>query len=147
MKELDQFTVERLTTLSVSENLPEVAALARIALAAKKSQPVQWWTGPEPTSTGEMESFHDHETGSHYIPLIPALGSLNYPAVPDGWVMVPKVPTEEMIVDGFESEPDKYFSDKKEWKAYKEMSGCQQAAHRAKLCWVAMLAAAPKSEK
>ncbi|HEI8866112.1 TPA: hypothetical protein SLG40_001599 [Serratia odorifera] len=75
------------------------------------------------------------------------LAASNSPEIPDGWVMVPKVPTEEMIVDGFESEPDKYFSDKKEWKEYQNMSGCQQAAHRAKLCWDAMLAAAPKPEK
>lgn len=72
---------------------------------------------------------------------------VNSPELPDGWVMVPKEPTESMIIDGFESEPDKYFSDKDDWKAYKEMSGCKQAAHRAKLCWNAMLAAAPKPEK
>lgn len=34
--------------------------------------------------------------------------------------------------------------DEKEWEAYVAMSGCQQAAHRAKLCWVAMVAAIPK---
>lgn len=78
---------------------------------------------------------------------IQELEATSSPVIPDGWVVVPKVPTEEMIVDGFESEPDKYFSDKDDWKAYKEMSGCQQAAHRAKLCWTAMLAAAPKPEK
>ncbi|EAY2117846.1 hypothetical protein AII44_05660 [Salmonella enterica] len=33
------------------------------------SEPVAWWTGPEPTPTGEIESIHDHETGSHIIPL------------------------------------------------------------------------------
>lgn len=38
MKELDDFTVERLTELSTRENLPEVAALARIALAAKRAE-------------------------------------------------------------------------------------------------------------
>ncbi|WP_413506723.1 hypothetical protein [Serratia proteamaculans] len=73
-------------------------------------------------------------------------GNLNSPVVPDSWVMVPKEPTEHMIVCGFESEPDKYFSEKDEWKTYKEMSGCQQAAHRAKLCWDAMISAAPKPE-
>lgn len=78
---------------------------------------------------------------------IQELHAANSPAIPDGWVMVPKKPTESMIIDGFESEPDKYFSDKAEWKAYQNMSGCQQAAHRAKLCWDAMLAAAPKPEK
>lgn len=68
----------------------------------------------------------------------------NSPVIPDGWVAVPVEPTEDMIVNGFESEPDKSFSDEKEWEAYNAMSGCRQAAHRAKLCWAAMIAAAPK---
>lgn len=68
----------------------------------------------------------------------------NSPVIPDGWVLVPVEPTEDMIVNGFESEPDESFSDEKEWEAYEAMSGCQQAAHRAKLCWAAMIAAAPK---
>lgn len=66
--------------------------------------------------------------------------------LPEGWVAVPVEPTEDMIVNGFESEPDESFSDEKEWEAYEAMSGCQQAAHRAKLCWAAMIAAAPKPE-
>lgn len=68
------------------------------------------------------------------------------PVVPDGYVLVPIEPTEDMIVEGFESEPDESFSDEKEWEAYEAMSGCQQAAHRAKLCWAAMIAAVPKQE-
>lgn len=71
---------------------------------------------------------------------------LNSPVIPDGLVMVPVEPTEDMIVNGFESEPDESFSDEKEWKAYDAMSGCQQAEHRAKLCWAAMIEAAPKLE-
>ena len=71
---------------------------------------------------------------------------LNSPVIPDGWVLVPVEPTEDMIVEGFESEPDESFSDEKEWEAYDAMSGCQQAAHRATLCWAAMIAAAPKPE-
>ncbi|WP_177205264.1 hypothetical protein [Citrobacter amalonaticus] len=70
----------------------------------------------------------------------------NSPVIPEGWVMVPIEPTEDMIVNGFESEPDESFSDEKEWEVYDDMSGCQQAAHRAKLCWAAMIAAAPKLE-
>lgn len=66
--------------------------------------------------------------------------------LPDGWVAVPVEPTEDMIVVGFESEPDESFSDAEVWEAYEAMSGCQKAAHRAKLCWAAMLAAAPKLE-
>lgn len=66
--------------------------------------------------------------------------------LPEGWVAVPVEPTEDMIVNGFESEPDKFFSDAEVWEAYDAMSGCQQAAHRAKLCWAAMIAAAPQKE-
>ncbi|WP_436868255.1 hypothetical protein [Enterobacter hormaechei] len=62
----------------------------------------------------------------------------------EGWVAVPVEPTEDMIVNGFESEPDESFSDEKEWEAYDAMSGCQQAAHRARLCWSAMIASRPK---
>lgn len=45
--------------------------------------------------------------------------------LPEGWVAVPVEPTEDMIVNGFESEPDESFSDEKEWEAYDAMSGCQ----------------------
>lgn len=61
--------------------------------------------------------------------------------------MVPKVPTEDMIVAGFESEPDEPFSEPEVWEEYQIMSGCQQAAHRARLCWAAMLAAIPPAPK
>lgn len=155
MKELDDFTVERLKAfidkpLDNGFTRNEQMALARIALAAKTAELVTWWTGAEPTLTGELESFHDHETGSHQIPLVPALYAapvLNSPELPDGWKLVPIEPTESMVIDGFESAPDPIFSEEDEWDAYQEMSGCQQAAHRAKLCWAAMLAAAPKPEK
>lgn len=79
-------------------------------------------------------------------PKIAESASSNSPVTPDGWVMVPVEPTEDMIVNGFESEPDESFSDEKEWATYDAMSGCQQAAHRAKLCWAAMIAAAPQQE-
>ncbi|HHA2050163.1 TPA: hypothetical protein ACOED8_000774 [Enterobacter hormaechei subsp. xiangfangensis] len=68
----------------------------------------------------------------------------NSPVIPDGWVLVPVEPSEDMIIHGFESEPDESFSDADVWEAYEAMSGCQQAAHRAKLCWAAMIAVAPK---
>ncbi|MBJ6597470.1 DUF551 domain-containing protein [Enterobacter asburiae] len=70
----------------------------------------------------------------------------NSPVIPDGWKLVPIEPTEKMVIEGFESEPDEFFSKSEEWEAYQEMSGCHQAAHRARLCWAAMIAAAPKPE-
>lgn len=68
----------------------------------------------------------------------------NSPAIPEGYVMVPKEPTERMVIDGFESEPDETFSEPEVWEAFQKMSGCEQAAFRARLCWAAMLAAAPQ---
>lgn len=50
----------------------DAAAMANMLLELLDSQPVAWWTGPEPTPTGEDESVHDHETGGHTIPLLPA---------------------------------------------------------------------------
>lgn len=69
-----------------------------------------------------------------------------FPVIPDGYALVPVNPTEDMIIEGFESAPDKFFSDENVWTEYEKMSGCQKAAHRARLCWNAMLAAAPKLE-
>jgi hypothetical protein len=58
--------------------------------------------------------------------------------------LVPVEPNETMVINGFESEPNECFSDEEVWEQYQEMSGCQQAAFRAKLCWSAMLASAPE---
>lgn len=69
------------------------------------------------------------------------------PVIPDGYVLVPIKPTEDMIIAGFESEPDEDFSEPEVWKEYDAMSGCQQAAHKAKLCWEAMIHAALKANK
>lgn len=65
-------------------------------------------------------------------------------AIPDGWKLVPIEPTEDMLIHGFESEPDELFSSASEWEEYEAMSGCQRASHRALLCWAAMLSAAPE---
>jgi hypothetical protein len=51
-----------------------------------------------------------------------------------------------MIVDGFESAPDEHFTPIDEWERFQSMSGCQQAAHKAKLCWEAMIKAAPEQK-
>ncbi len=69
----------------------------------------------------------------------------NPPVIPDGYVMVPKEPTESMVIAGFESEPDEFFSESGVWEAFQKMSGCEQAAFRARRCWAAMLAATPQS--
>lgn len=99
--------------------------------------------GADVSLTHEGKNHHEDKLG-----MVNHLGDANekdnFPVIPDGWVMVPVEPTENMIVEGFESEPDESFSDPAVWEEYQAMSGCQQAAHRAKLCWAAMIAAAPK---
>lgn len=65
-------------------------------------------------------------------------------AVPAGWKLVPIEPTVSMLVDGFESWPDPIFSTPEEWGEFEKMTGCQQATHKARLCYSAMLAAAPQ---
>ncbi|MCW5103421.1 hypothetical protein M8B67_10575 [Enterobacter hormaechei subsp. hoffmannii] len=90
-------------------------------------------------------SDNQHQDDTLYVRADVVTG--NSPVIPEGWVAVPVEPTEDMIVNGFESEPDESFSDEKEWEAYEAMSGCQQAAHRAKLCWAAMIGAAQKLRK
>ena len=59
------------------------------------------------------------------------------------WQLVPKKPTQDMVTAGFESEPDEAFSEPKVWEAFEKLSGCQQAAHKATLCYRAMLEHAP----
>ncbi|EAZ1916045.1 hypothetical protein BZD31_15945 [Salmonella enterica] len=71
---------------------------------------------------------------------------LSSPVIPDGYALVPIVPTEDMVINGFESEPDPHFSNEKVWAEYEALSGCRRAARRAELCWAAMIKAAPKQE-
>jgi hypothetical protein len=66
-------------------------------------------------------------------------------STPEGWKLVPTEPTETMVVDGFESWPAQFFSSPEEWETFEAMSGCQKAAHKARLCYRAMLAAAPQA--
>jgi len=75
--------------------------------------------------------------------LLELFGKDARPSARDGWKLVPLEPTEEMVVYGFESAPCKHFSSEDEWRTYEAMSGCEQAAYRARKCWDAMLAAAP----
>jgi len=64
----------------------------------------------------------------------------------DGWVAVPVEPTEDMVIAGFEAELREELRDPEAWAIFEAMSGCEQAAHRAKLCWAAMIAAVPQQE-
>ena len=51
---------------------------------------------------------------------------------------MPIEPTEDMVLQGFESDIDPEFNG-----AFDDLSGCQEAALKARLCYAAMLGAAP----
>lgn len=122
--------------------------VAEIALAALTAEPVAY-TDAEELETLRKGSFADmftpHEAYKADPLWMPLFTAPPAPVllVPDGWKLVPFDPTEDMLVNGFESKPDERFSEPKVWAEYDAMSGCQQAAHRALLCWQAMLLAAP----
>jgi hypothetical protein len=79
----------------------------------------------------------------NYSDLVAYIDGRTAGTAPEGWQMVPIEPAEEMVTCGFESWPDPFFSKAEEWEEYERMTGCQKAAHRARLCWAAMLAATP----
>ncbi|QUG75433.1 hypothetical protein GKQ23_10745 [Erwinia sp. E602] len=152
---IEKFTRKRLEEISTSFpirdelSLAETEALAQIALAVMDYSPIGVvYIDPEDgeKAVGWIEEPWDMPVGTKLYTTPPADSVPNYPVIPDGWKLVPIEPTEDMVVNGFESEPDESFSDPAIWDAYQDMSGCEQAAERARLCWAAMLAAAPAPE-
>lgn len=119
MKELDDFTVERLEriaerTSGIMPTMREIAALARIALAAKTAEPSHYVVTKEYTDaygpdversvyvTGLDASKHKADHGGDIAALY-AAPTLNSPELPDGWRLMPIAPTPEMeqaISDG-----------------------------------------------
>jgi len=90
----------------------------------------------------------DHRDLSYPVdPQIAAYEKIMEQAIPDGYALVPIIPTEEMIINGFEAELREEFRDPEALETYEKMSGCELAAHRTKLCWAAMIAAAPQQER
>ncbi|WP_261534745.1 tail protein X [Burkholderia multivorans] len=128
--------------LCVSQPFPEsVAASADERAAFERHQGY-----PRPEYDGPAQEAWDYHRKTWNAALNFAARAAASPAasIPAGWKLVPIEPTESMVVEGFESWPDQFFSDPEVWAAYEKMTGCQQAAHKARLCYAAMLAAAPQ---
>lgn len=129
-----------------SEHSQNLRVVAQIALAALTAKPVAWISSGEFAILSRLKQHSAVEVGlfnaqrfSDDTPLFTST------LIPAGWKIVPIEPTERMVIAGFESEPDESFSTDEEREAYEAMSGCQQAAHKARVCYAAMLAAAPAS--
>ncbi|EKN3726492.1 TPA: hypothetical protein ACJIVJ_000512 [Yersinia enterocolitica] len=110
MKALDSFTVERLEEI-LNFDLPrhpaaleEIVALARIALAAKRAEPVyQYHTGII-NEEGDIDwywvdcdkGFYSQYDNQHRR-IVYTTPQLNSPEVSDGWKLVPIEPTQNMV--------------------------------------------------
>ncbi|MGE4861493.1 hypothetical protein [Yersinia enterocolitica] len=110
MKELDSFTVEQLNDFIKSDHAQcgDVAALARIALAAKRAEPVGYGTLQKEFCDEERSLFTDKSSASKYsescYDLTPLYTTpqLNSPEIPEGWKLVPIEPTAEMMAAAME---------------------------------------------
>ncbi|EMX2302371.1 hypothetical protein ACPSVK_002307 [Yersinia enterocolitica] len=109
MKELDSFTVERLEeitelkALSFPPSHHELAALARIALAAKRAEPIYQYQSGVCTFDDIEWVWDDCDKGFYeqYDPtrrrIVYTTPRLNSPEVSDGWKLVPIEPTQNMV--------------------------------------------------
>ncbi|CRY10809.1 DUF551 domain-containing protein [Yersinia enterocolitica] len=85
MKELDSFTVERLEELSTKENIPEVAALARIALAAKRAEPWGYEVSGRLFNSLFAAGNYASEMRCDTLALY-TTPQFNSPEIPEGWI-------------------------------------------------------------
>ncbi|EMK7708043.1 DUF551 domain-containing protein [Yersinia enterocolitica] len=91
MKELDSFTVERLEKISNSAfyyagaEMEEIQALARIALAAKRAEPVAWVVGDATLYNSDTVEAYAKRSGLPVSPLY-TTPQLNSPEIPEGWI-------------------------------------------------------------
>lgn len=144
MVELMEIALAALTAEPVKTKLKYSSALPKFIGDTNEVESVHCWVhGDTPEFATNEEAYAEAQkmTGDLYTaPPAPVL------RVPEGWKLVPIEPTEDMVIRGFESAPDEVLSDADVWEAFNAMSGCQQAAHKARLCYAAMLAAAPEAE-
>lgn len=111
MKALDSFTVERLEEIIAEEGYSamrtpkndEVRALARIALAAKRAEPVYQYQSGVCTFDDIEWVWDDCDKGFYeqYDPtrrrIVYTTPQLNSPEIPEGWKLVPIEPTQNMV--------------------------------------------------
>ncbi|HDL6963427.1 TPA: hypothetical protein PXM28_002746 [Yersinia enterocolitica] len=104
MKKLfDSFTVEQLNNFIESDHAQcgDVAALARIALAAKRAEPFAWkWRGAVGdiwTQEKRKADFVKENCPELPVTELYTTPQLNSPEIPEGWKLVPKEATIAML--------------------------------------------------
>ena len=113
MKELKEFTVERLSEIAMDAyeadlSNDEMQALAKIALAAKRAKPVAFTSdyGLAALKSGDAGKVSPSRSDKNYHELYttpPLNHNEQHMVVPDGWKLVPIEPTQDMVdahIDG-----------------------------------------------
>lgn len=128
MNNLSNERLEQIAMYGAQYNTPEARQMARELLALREAgkEPVAW----EWQNRHQRHVTNDEERARNLawdgVKVIPLYAAPQLPAVPDGWVMVPKVPTMAMM-DEFDSIIDYGAEDSKD-------------------AWSRLIAAAPKPE-
>ncbi|EOZ3195992.1 DUF551 domain-containing protein [Yersinia enterocolitica] len=103
MKELDSFTVEQLNNFIESDHAQcgDVAALARIALAAKRAEEShsrrEVWDGGNTWIQCSRQAYDRHEAAGQRVRVLYERPQLNSLEIPQGWKLVPIEPTQNMV--------------------------------------------------
>ncbi|ENQ9726404.1 hypothetical protein ACXX2Q_000519 [Yersinia enterocolitica] len=106
MKELDGFTVEQLNDFIKSDHTQcgDVAALARIALAAKRAEEShsrrEVWDGGNTWIQCSRQAYDRHEAAGKRVRVLYERPQLNSPEIPEDWKLVPTEPTRQMMSQG-----------------------------------------------
>ncbi|HDL6709164.1 TPA: hypothetical protein ACJIYU_004158 [Yersinia enterocolitica] len=140
MKELDSFTVEQLNDFIKSDHVQcgDVAALAAIALAAKRAEPVgylcEWDNGNQVIYYGEAGNALDDDWSSqpsvHKNLPIYTTPQLNSPEIPEGWISIPR----DMLADYRDVKNAEVENYKAGFAGYYNREGTRWARDFADLC-------------
>ncbi|UYJ99069.1 hypothetical protein [Yersinia enterocolitica] len=145
MKALDSFTVERLEEIIAEEGYSamitpkndEVRALARIALAAKRAEPVyQYHTGII-NEEGDIDwywvdcdkGFYSQYDNQHRR-IVYTTPQLNSPEIPEGWISIPR----DMLADYRDVKNAEVENYKAGFAGYYNREGTRWARDFADLC-------------
>ncbi|EOV0796582.1 TPA: hypothetical protein PXJ50_004580 [Yersinia enterocolitica] len=138
MKELDGFTVEQLNDFIKSDHTQcgDVAALARIALAAKRAEPIyQYQSGV--CMFDDIEWVWDDCDKGFYVQYDPTrrrivytTPQLNSPEIPEGWISIPR----DMLADYRDVKNAEVENYKAGFAGYYNREGTRWARDFADLC-------------
>ncbi|CFQ95899.1 hypothetical protein [Yersinia frederiksenii] len=136
MKELDSFTVEQLNDFIKSDHAQcgDVAALARIALAAKRAEPFAWkWRGAVGdiwTQEKRKADFVKENCPELPVTELYTTPQLNSPEIPEDWISIPR----DMLADYRDVKNAEVENYKAGFAGYYNREGTRWARDFADLC-------------